>query len=102
MAGEPLTADSSDERAKILSQLDESVVTHVELDPDTYASSAEQFSGKYNDTFGILIVSVICASILVAAGMFAYGVSRKKNKTNDKGQDIEQQRTHDNMSVDIS
>lgn len=104
MAGEPLTTDSSDERAKILLQLDESVITHVELDPETYVSSAEQFSGKHTDWFGrIIIVGVVCASMLVASIMFAYGVSwKKKNKANKKVKDIEQQGTHDNVSVEIS
>lgn len=102
MAGEPLTTESSDERAKILLQLDESVISHIELDPDTYVSSAEQSSGRYNNWAGdVLIVGVVLASVLIAAIMVAYGVSWKKRKANGKEKDIEQQSTQDNMSFEI-
>lgn len=102
MAGEPLTTDSQDERAKILTLLDKSVIDHEEFNSTTYESSAQQFSGKHNDTAGtILIVSIVCAAALIVAAMTAYFVSWKKGKAAEC-KECKSQDTEDALDADIS
>lgn len=104
VAGEPLSADSGDERAEILTRLDASVLTDEEFDPDTYSSSAEQFSGNYNDWSGkAIIIGVVVAAILVAAVMFAYAIAWKRGRAQDeKWKDVERRGTEDVMDSEIN
>jgi len=104
VAGEPLSAESGDERAEILTRLDASVLTDEEIDLDTYSSSAEQFSGKYNNWSGKAItIGAIVAAILVAAGMFAYGVSWNRARAQDeKWKDVVRRGTEDDIDSEIN
>eukprot|EP00571_Detonula_confervacea_P010417 CAMPEP_0172303958 /NCGR_PEP_ID=MMETSP1058-20130122/5433_1 /TAXON_ID=83371 /ORGANISM="Detonula confervacea, Strain CCMP 353" /LENGTH=249 /DNA_ID=CAMNT_0013014995 /DNA_START=257 /DNA_END=1006 /DNA_ORIENTATION=+ len=103
MAGTPFAVDSDDERAKILTMVDEMVIDHHELNTTSYKSSAESFSGKYNDwSSKLTIIGVVCAAALVAAGMIAYLVSAKKGKADKKCKEVEPQGTEDVMDVDLS
>lgn len=100
MAGTPFSVDSGDERANILTLLDGSVIERHELNTTAYESSAESFSGNYNDwSIKLTIIGVVCAAALFAAGMIAFLISRKRGK--DKGKEVQPQ-TESAINADLS
>jgi peptide methionine sulfoxide reductase MsrB len=79
MAGEPLS--TGDERAKILTLIDESVLEHEELNSTEYVSSAEQYSGKTSNALPMIIVGVIVfASVAFGAAIYYYFGMRSASK----------------------
>jgi len=78
IAGAPLSPEE-DEKVEVITE-DESVITSDELDADTYVSSAEEFSGKYNDWQRKVVISVVSVASVVVAGMAVYCGMRAWNK----------------------
>ena len=79
VAGEPLSVD--DERSQILRLVEESVLEHDELNTTAYESSAETFSGNYNNRTRILIiVGSVVVSLLFATCVGMVFVSWRKRK----------------------
>lgn len=80
MAGEPLSTD--DERAKILTLMHESAIHNDEFNATTYASSAEDFSGKYTKFPTKFIIGA--AAVVAAALIYYFGIRpllKKRRKT---------------------
>ena len=67
IAGAPLSPED-DEKVEVITE-DESVITSNELDADTYVSSAEEFSGKYNDWQRKVVISVVSVASFVVVAM---------------------------------
>jgi hypothetical protein len=65
ISGQPLSQD--DDRTRILTLLDDTVIYHDEFNATSYESSAESFSGKYNDgsTYVIIALSVGAAVLAI-------------------------------------
>lgn len=104
MAGEPLSPD--DERAKILTLLaeDESVIEHDEFNATTYTSSAEPFSGNYNDGSKLIIGVVSAAACIALLMVYYFGIrpameKKKSGNAEQRGKEVEQWNSED--SVDI-
>ena len=71
MAGMPLEGGSPVNIAQTLSLNDENIITAEGLDPDTYESSAEQWSGKNNYARKRIIIGVgVAIAFVSAVGMF--------------------------------
>jgi len=87
MAGAPISVDSGDERANIFKLMDGSVVQHHELNVTDYISSAESFSGKYNNWEQKVIIGIVCAAAILAAFGGAYIYLSKKGK--NKGKELQ-------------
>lgn len=106
VAGAPLSLDDAtprdDERAAILTRLDESTILHDEFDPAAYESSAEEYSGKTGGGLAgvVLIVGIACAAALAAAVSIAYLVSMKKTKNAGECKECKSQDTADDNVVD--
>ena len=71
MAGMPLEGGSPVNIAQTLSLNDENIITAEGLDPDTYESSAEQWSGKNNYARKRIIIGVgVAIAFVSAVGIF--------------------------------
>lgn len=83
VAGEPLSVN--DERAKILTMMldDVDVLDHNEFDANNYTSSAESFSGKYNDG-SIYIIGAVSTAAILAAGFMVYYFGIRPKKKSEK------------------
>ena len=64
IAGQPLS--EYDERSKILPLLDETVLDQPEFNATSYQSSAESFSGNYNDGSTLVIITLSVAAAILA------------------------------------
>merc|ERR1712085_38872 len=98
MAGEPLSVH--DERAKILTLMHESTLANDEFNVTAYASSAENFSGKYTKFPTGLVVGI--TSVVVAALIYFFGIRpalKKRGGKNEQSKGVEQRGTGE--SVDI-
>ena len=80
IAGAPLSpGDEKIDQIKALE--DEELITSTELDTETYISSAEKFSGKYNDWKRKVVISVVTVASVVLAGFALFcGKRAWKNK----------------------
>ena len=89
MAGEPLSSDN--EREEILTIIDDaSFISHEELDATTYESSAETFSGKYNNWRRKVVIGVVCvASVAFVAIVFYLGIRTRTQGGEDGKKSVE-------------
>ena len=77
MTGEPLS--TYDERAKILTLMDESAIDNDEFNAATYTSSAEECSDKYSKFPTKFVIGA--ASIVVVALIYFFLLSKKRRRT---------------------
>jgi peptide methionine sulfoxide reductase MsrB len=88
MAGEPLSSDN--ERAEILTLIDgASFISHEELDATTYESSAETFSGKYNNWRRKVVIGVVCVASVAVVAMVYLGIRTRKQGVEDGKKSVE-------------
>lgn len=81
MAGQPLSED--DERSTIVTLLDEAVLDHEDFDANTYQSSAETFSGKYNDGSKVVIGVVILVAVFAVTMIYCFLIRPRLMKKTD-------------------